>query len=67
MRLGDKPHQVVDVISTGALNLDIALGIGGIPKGRITEIYGAEEHQVKQLWLCILRQNVKNRGHSCPY
>ncbi|MEN6444776.1 MAG: recombinase RecA [Candidatus Cloacimonas sp.] len=42
MRLGDKPHQVVDVIPTGALNLDIALGIGGIPKGRITEIYGAE-------------------------
>ena len=42
MRLGDKPQQVVDVIPTGALNLDIALGIGGIPKGRITEIYGAE-------------------------
>jgi recombination protein RecA len=42
MRLGDKPLQVVDVIPTGAFNLDIALGIGGIPKGRITEIYGAE-------------------------
>ena len=42
MRLGDKPNQIVDVIPTGALNLDIALGIGGIPKGRITEIYGAE-------------------------
>ncbi|MDI3503365.1 MAG: recombination protein RecA [Candidatus Cloacimonadota bacterium] len=42
MRLGDKPYQQVDVIPTGALNLDIALGIGGIPKGRIIEIYGAE-------------------------
>ena len=42
MRLGDKPNQAVDVIPTGAPNLDIALGIGGIPKGRITEIYGAE-------------------------
>jgi len=42
MRLGDKPKQKADVIPTGALNLDAALGIGGIPKGRITEIYGAE-------------------------
>jgi recombination protein RecA len=42
MRLGDKPLKVVDVIPTGAFNLDIALGIGGIPKGRIIEIYGAE-------------------------
>ncbi|HCX60085.1 MAG TPA: DNA recombination/repair protein RecA, partial [Candidatus Cloacimonas sp.] len=42
MRLGDKPLQIVDVIPTGAFNLDIALGIGGVPKGRITEIYGAE-------------------------
>jgi len=42
MRLGDKPIKAVDVIPTGAFNLDIALGIGGVPKGRITEIYGAE-------------------------
>jgi recombination protein RecA len=42
MRLGDKPKAAVDVIPTGAINLDAALGIGGIPKGRITEIYGAE-------------------------
>ena len=42
MRLGDKPKHETDVIPTGAFNLDIALGIGGIPKGRITEIYGAE-------------------------
>ena len=42
MRLGDSPKKAVDVIPTGAINLDLALGIGGIPKGRITEIYGAE-------------------------
>jgi len=42
MRLGDKPDVVVQVIPTGAFNLDLALGIGGIPRGRITEIYGAE-------------------------
>ena len=42
MRLGDKPKAKVDVIPTGALNLDAALGIGGIPKGRITEVYGPE-------------------------
>ena len=42
MRLGEAPHQSVDVISTGSLALDIALGVGGVPKGRITEIHGAE-------------------------
>lgn len=42
MRLGEKPKVDVNIISTGALNLDSALGIGGIPRGRITEIYGAE-------------------------
>jgi recombination protein RecA len=40
--LGETSHQNVDVISTGSLALDIALGVGGIPKGRITEIYGQE-------------------------
>lgn len=42
MKLGDKPATNVDVIPTGALSLDVALGIGGIPKGRIIEIYGPE-------------------------
>lgn len=42
MKLGDKPSVNVDVIPTGALSLDVALGIGGIPKGRIIEIYGPE-------------------------
>jgi len=42
MRLGDRPVEKVPVIPTGILSLDIALGIGGFPKGRIIEIYGAE-------------------------
>jgi recombination protein RecA len=42
MRLGEAQHMKVDVIPTGALSLDLALGVGGIPRGRITEIYGPE-------------------------
>ena len=42
MRLGDQPEQEIDVISTGSLPIDHALGIGGLPKGRIAEIYGPE-------------------------
>ena len=42
MRLGDSGREAVDVIPTGSLSLDMALGIGGLPKGRITEIYGPE-------------------------
>ncbi len=42
MKLGDKEVQEVDVISSGSLGLDLALGVGGLPKGRIVEIYGPE-------------------------
>ncbi len=42
MRLGEAHSMVVDAVSTGSLSLDIALGVGGIPRGRITEIYGPE-------------------------
>ena len=42
MRLGDASNMVVEAIPTGSLSLDIALGIGGIPRGRVTEIYGPE-------------------------
>ena len=42
MRLGEAKNMAVDVIPTGSLSLDIALGVGGIPKGRVTEIYGPE-------------------------
>jgi recombination protein RecA len=42
MRMGEAQHMTVEAIPTGSLSLDIALGIGGIPRGRITEIYGPE-------------------------
>ena len=42
MKLGDKRRISVDVIPTGSLTLDVALGVGGIPKGRVIEIYGPE-------------------------
>ena len=42
MRLGDSEREAIPSISTGSLGLDIALGIGGLPRGRIVEIYGPE-------------------------
>ncbi|HUX76335.1 MAG TPA: ATPase domain-containing protein, partial [Anaerolineae bacterium] len=42
MRLGEATHLQVDVIPTGALALDRALGVGGVPRGRVTEIYGPD-------------------------
>ncbi len=42
MRMGDSDREAIEVISTGSLSLDMALGVGGLPKGRITEIYGPE-------------------------
>ncbi len=62
MRLGDNPNKVVDVIPTGALNLDIALGIGGIPRGRITEIYGAEASGKTTIALHIVAEAQKKGG-----
>ena len=42
MRLGENAIEAVEVISTGSIGLDIALGVGGLPKGRVIEIYGPE-------------------------
>ncbi len=42
MKLGDSRHQPIEAISTGAITLDLALGVGGLPRGRIIEIYGPE-------------------------
>ncbi len=62
MRLGDKPKMNVDVVPTGAINLDAALGIGGIPKGRITEIYGNEASGKTTLALHIAAETQKLEG-----
>ena len=42
MRMGEKGSMAIEAVSTGALALDLALGIGGLPRGRVTEIYGPE-------------------------
>ena len=42
MRMGDRVNEAIDVVSTGSLGLDIALGVGGLPRGRVVEIYGPE-------------------------
>lgn len=62
MKLGDRPKIDVDVIPTGAINLDAALGIGGIPRGRITEIYGAEASGKTTLTLHIAAEAQKHDG-----
>ena len=62
MRLGDKPEMVVDAIPTGSLALDAALGIGGVPRGRIIEIYGPESSGKTTLALHIVAQAQKRGG-----
>ena len=62
MRLGDKPEMNVDAIPTGSLALDAALGIGGVPKGRIIEIYGPESSGKTTLALHILAETQKMGG-----
>lgn len=62
MRLGDRPEMTVDAIPTGSLALDAALGIGGVPKGRIIEIYGPESSGKTTLALHILAEAQKRGG-----
>lgn len=62
MKLGEKSKQDVDTISTGALSLDIALGVGGIPRGRITEIFGPESSGKTTLALHIIAECQKAGG-----
>lgn len=62
MMLGENSHLIVDAISTGCLDLDIALGIGGVPKGRIIEIYGPESSGKTTVALHIIAESQKNGG-----
>ena len=62
MRFGDQTNLNVDYIPTGSLNLDLALGIGGLPKGRIVEIYGPESSGKTTLALHVVAQAQKRGG-----
>ena len=62
MRLGENTGIVVESIPTGSLSLDIALGIGGVPKGRIIEIYGPESSGKTTLALHIVAEAQKRGG-----
>lgn len=63
MRLGEKAHEVAHpVISTGAISLDLALGIGGVPRGRIIEIYGPESSGKTTLALHVIAEAQKQGG-----
>lgn len=62
MRFGDKPITAIEVIPTGALSLDIALGVGGVPRGRIIEIYGPESSGKTTLAQHIVAEAQKRGG-----
>ena len=67
MRLGqDNAHADIEAISTGSLGLDLALGIGGMPRGRIVEIYGPESSGKTTLALSVIAQAQK-KGGTCAF
>ncbi|MBX4210669.1 DNA recombination/repair protein RecA, partial [Candidatus Parcubacteria bacterium] len=66
MKLGDKPRVGVDAISTGSIGLDAALGVGGLPRGRIIEIFGPESSGKTTLALHVVAESQK-KGGICAY
>ena len=62
MRLGEGPIQQVEVISTGSISLDAALGVGGIPRGRVTEVFGPESSGKTTLCLHVIAEAQRNGG-----
>ena len=67
MRLGDSKQNIdVDVISTGSIGLDIALGIGGLPRGRVVEIYGPESSGKTTLAIHVIAESQK-KGGTCAF
>ncbi|HPV08592.1 MAG TPA: recombinase RecA, partial [Aggregatilineales bacterium] len=66
MRLGEASHLAVDVIPTGSLSLDLAIGVGGIPRGRVTEIYGPESSGKTTLCLHVIAQ-AQRLGGICAF
>ena len=66
MRLGDRELEAMPTISTGSLGLDIALGVGGLPRGRVVEIYGPEASGKTTLTLQVIAEAQK-RGGTCAF
>ncbi len=66
MRLGERGNVNVDAIPTGALSLDVALGVGGLPRGRIVEIFGPESSGKSTLALHVVAEAQRNGG-TCAY
>ena len=62
MKLGDRPDEQLDVISTGSISLDMALGVGGFPRGRVIEIYGPESSGKTTLAIHAIAECQKNGG-----
>ncbi|WP_233843882.1 recombinase RecA [Dyella sp. 2HG41-7] len=62
MRLGDRTNDNIETVSTGSLGLDIALGVGGLPRGRVVEIYGPESSGKTTLTLQVIANCQKNGG-----
>src|SRR5262245_34141769 len=66
MRMGEKGTMAIEAISTGALALDLALGVGGLPRGRVVEIYGPESSGKSTLAMHVVAEAQRNGG-TCAY
>src|SRR6185369_12371937 len=66
MMLGEKPHVDIDAISTGSIGLDAALGVGGLPRGRIIEVFGPESSGKTTLSLHVIAEAQK-KGNVCTF
>ena len=66
MKMGERTNMAIEVVPTGALALDLALGVGGLPRGRITEIYGPESSGKSTLAMHVVAEAQRNGG-VCAY
>src|SRR5690625_1512540 len=66
MRMGDRERVAIPAISTGSIGLDAALGIGGLPKGRVVEIYGPESSGKTTLTLQVIAE-AQRQGGNCAF
>jgi len=66
MKMGDQPREAMPAVSTGSLGLDVALGIGGLPYGRIVEVYGPESSGKTTLTLQVIGEAQK-AGKTCAF